>query len=264
MEKYKCKICNKRLKEKGDICTNCYMQMDKYPRIGNFKNKVIESITTEDTKKLCDDKNEYKIINFGKSKEKAIQISNKYNYLRNNLIEKFELNLLTFAIFLYFLGLANEKTFNLVLTILVIFLYVILIIIKNRMIKKNVLSERIYLLSDKIIKQNNYFIKRKKQIKYKEIVDVKMKKAGIFRKSEVIIYAKGKEDYFLPRIITIENICQIDKFIDIFFDITKLTQTEPENASSKLIKKSFLGIKEEIEELKENIQNNREIKDKNK
>lgn len=277
-KKYRCKVCNRKLSKKGDICSYCYQEIVDYEKKGFEHNIVLNSLTNETLKKLNKKSklNKYRIVE--KEGDKALEISYVYSYWYDNILKKFDITML--FVFSYTYVLYNNLKLGFVKLIPLILSYILIVLLKHIIIKLRKESTKIYFYNDRVVKEKTFLRTNTKKIYYTAINDIKKKKQKLLPYTTLYI-EELMRDKLIRNYIEIEDIENAEDIIPYISAITMLTEPKENTESlSDAFKKSVENIKEynkekELEKDKtqnlkdnynenenRNVRNNRKIKSK--
>lgn len=275
-KEYRCKVCNRRLSKKGDICSYCYQEIVDYEKKGFEHNIVLNSLTNETLKKLNKKNklNKYRIVE--KEGDRALEISYIYSYWYDNILKKFDITML--FVFAYTYVLYNNLKLGFVKLIPLIISYILIVLLKHIIIKLRKESVKIYFYNDRVVKEKTFLRTNTKKIYYTAINDIKKKKQKLLPYTTLFI-EELMRDKLIRNYIEIEDIENAEDIIPYISAITMLTEPKENTESlSDAFKKSVENIKEhnkekELEKDKtqnlkdnynenKNVRNNRKIKSK--
>lgn len=277
-KEYRCKVCNRRLSKKGDICSYCYQEIVDYEKKGFEHNIVLNSLANEDLKKLNEKSklNKYRIVE--KEGDRALEISYIYSYWYDNILKKFDITML--FVFSYTYVLYNNLKLGFVKLIPLIISYILIVLLKHIIIKLRKESTKIYFYNDRVVKEKTFLRTNTKKIYYTAINDIKKKKQKLLPYTTLYI-EELMRDKLIRNYIEIEDIENAEDIIPYISAITMLTEPKENTESlSDAFKKSVENIKEynkekELEKDKtqnlkdnynenenRNVRNNRKIKSK--
>lgn len=275
-KEYRCKVCNRRLSKKGDICSYCYQEIVDYEKKGFEHNIVLNSLANDDLKKLNEKSklNKYRIVE--KEGDRALEISYIYSYWYDNILKKFDITML--FVFSYTYVLYNNLKLGFVKLIPLILSYILIVLLKHIIIKLRKESTKIYFYNDRVVKEKTFLRTNTKKIYYTAINDIKKKKQKLLPYTTLYI-EELMRDKLIRNYIEIEDIENAEDIIPYISAITMLTEPKENTESlSDAFKKSVENIKEynkekELEKDKtqnlkdnynenKNVRNNRKIKSK--
>lgn len=275
-KEYRCKVCNRRLSKKGDICSYCYQEIVDYEKKGFEHNIVLNSLANEDLKKLNEKSklNKYRIVE--KEGDRALEVSYIYSYWYDNILKKFDITML--FVFSYTYVLYNNLKLGFVKLIPLILSYILIVLLKHIIIKLRKESIKIYFYNDRVVKEKTFLRTNTKKIYYTAINDIKKKKQKLLPYTTLYI-EELMRDKLIRNYIEIEDIENAEDIIPYISAITMLTEPKENTESlSDAFKKSVENIKEynkekELEKDKtqnlkdnynenRNVRNNRKIKSK--
>ena len=275
-KEYRCKVCNRKLSKKGDICSYCYQEIVDYEKKGFEHNIVLNSLANDDLKKLNEKSklNKYRIVE--KEGDRALEISYIYSYWYDNILKKFDITML--FVFSYTYVLYNNLKLGFVKLIPLIFSYILIVLLKHIIIKLRKESTKIYFYNDRVVKEKTFLRTNTKKIYYTAINDIKKKKQKLLPYTTLYI-EELMRDKLIRNYIEIEDIENAEDIIPYISAITMLTEPKENTESlSDAFKKSVENIKEynkekELEKDKtqnlkdnynenKNVRNNRKIKSK--
>lgn len=275
-KEYRCKVCNRKLSKKGDICSYCYQEIVDYEKKGFEHNIVLNSLANEDLKKLNEKSklNKYRIVE--KEGDRALEISYIYSYWYDNILKKFDITML--FVFSYTYVLYNNLKLGFVKLIPLILSYILIVLLKHIIIKLRKESIKIYFYNDRVVKEKTFLRTNTKKIYYTAINDIKKKKQKLLPYTTLYI-EELMRDKLIRNYIEIEDIENAEDIIPYISAITMLTEPKENTESlSDAFKKSVENIKEynkekELEKDKtqnlkdnynenRNVRNNRKIKSK--
>lgn len=277
-KEYRCKVCNRRLSKKGDICSYCYQEIVDYEKKGFEHNIVLNSLANEDLKKLNEKSklNKYRIVE--KEGDRALEISYIYSYWYDNILKKFDITML--FVFSYTYVLYNNLKLGFVKLIPLILSYILIVLLKHIIIKLRKESTKIYFYNDRVVKEKTFLRTNTKKIYYTAINDIKKKKQKLLPYTTLYV-EELMRDKLIRNYIEIEDIENAEDIIPYISAITMLTEPKENTESlSDAFKKSVENIKEHNKEkelekdktqnLKDNynenenrnVRNNRKIKSK--
>lgn len=264
-KEYRCKVCNRKLSKKGDICSYCYQEIVDYEKKGFEHNIVLNSLTNEDLKKLNKKSklNKYRIVE--KEGDKALEISYVYSYWYDNILKKFDITML--FVFSYTYVLYNNLKLGFVKLIPLILSYILIVLLKHIIIKLRKESTKIYFYKDRVVKEKTFLRTNTKKIYYTAINDIKKKKQKLLPYTTLYI-EELMRDKLIRNYIEIEDIENIEDIIPYISAITMLTEPKENTESlSDAFKKSVENIKEHNKEKeleKDKIQNSKDNYNENK
>lgn len=275
-KEYRCKVCNRKLSKKGDICSYCYQEIVDYEKKGFEHNIVLNSLANEDLKKLNEKSklNKYRIVE--KEGDRALEISYIYSYWYDNILKKFDITML--FVFSYTYVLYNNLKLGFVKLIPLILSYILIVLLKHIIIKLRKESTKIYFYNDRVVKEKTFLRTNTKKIYYTAINDIKKKKQKLLPYTTLYI-EELMRDKLIRNYIEIEDIENAEDIIPYISAITMLTEPKENTESlSDAFKKSVENIKEhnKVKELEKdktqnlkdnynenkNVRNNRKIKSK--
>ena len=277
-KEYRCKVCNRRLSKKGDICSYCYQEIVDYEKKGFEHNIVLNSLANEDLKKLNEKSklNKYRIVE--KEGDRALEISYIYSYWYDNILKKFDITML--FVFSYTYVLYNNLKLGFVKLIPLILSYILIVLLKHIIIKLRKESTKIYFYNDRVVKEKTFLRTNTKKIYYTAINDIKKKKQKLLPYTTLYI-EELMRDKLIRNYIEIEDIENVEDIIPYISAITMLTEPKENTESlSDAFKKSVENIKEHNKEKEQekdktqnlkdnynenenrNVRNNRKIKSK--
>lgn len=275
-KEYHCKVCNRKLSKKGDICSYCYQEIVDYEKKGFEHNVVLNSLSNDDLKKLNEKSklNKYRIVE--KEGDRALEISYIYSYWYDNILKKFDITML--FVFSYTYVLYNNLKLGFVKLIPLILSYILIVLLKHIIIKLKKESTKIYFYNDRAVKEKTFLRTNTKKIYYTAINDIKKKKQKLLPYTTLYI-EELMRDKLIRNYIEIEDIENAEDIILYISAITMLTEPKENTESlSDAFKKSVENIKghnkeKELEKDKtqnlkdnynenKNVRNNRKIKSK--
>ncbi len=245
-KEYRCKVCNRRLSKKGDICSYCYQEIVDYEKKGFEHNIVLNSLANEDLKKLNEKSklNKYRIVE--KEGDKALEISYIYSYWYDNILKKFDITML--FVFSYTYVLYNNLKLGFVKLIPLILSYILIVLLKHIIIKLRKESTKIYFYNDRVVKEKTFLRTNTKKIYYTAINDIKKKKQKLLPYTTLYI-EELMRDKLIRNYIEIEDIENTEDIIPYISAITMLTEPKENTESlSDAFKKSVENIKEHNKE----------------
>lgn len=245
-KEYRCKVCNRKLSKKGDICSYCYQEIVDYEKKGFEHNIVLNSLTNETLKKLNKKNklNKYRIVE--KEGDKALEISYIYSYLYDNILKKFDITML--FVFSYTYVLYNNFKLGFVKLIPLILSYILIVLLKHIIIKLRKESTKIYFYNDRVVKEKTFLRTNTKKIYYTAINDIKKKKQKLLPYTTLYI-EELMRDKLIRNYIEIEDIENAEDIIPYISAITMLTEPKENTESlSDAFKKSVENIKEHNKE----------------
>ncbi len=258
-KEYRCKVCNRKLSKKGDICSYCYQEIVDYEKKGFEHNIVLNSLTNETLKKLNKKNklNKYRIVE--KEGDKALEISYIYSYWYDNILKKFDITML--FVFSYTYVLYNNFKLGFVKLIPLILSYILIVLLKHIIIKLRKESTKIYFYNDRVVKEKTFLRTNTKKIYYTAINDIKKKKQKLLPYTTLYI-EELMRDKLIRNYIEIEDIENAEDIIPYISAITMLTEPKENTESlSDAFKKSVENIKEHNKEKeleKDKIQNSKD------
>ncbi len=258
-KEYRCKVCNRKLSKKGDICSYCYQEIVDYEKKGFEHNIVLNSLTNETLKKLNKKNklNKYRIVE--KEGDKALEISYIYSYWYDNILKKFDITML--FVFSYTYVLYNNLKLGFVKLIPLILSYILIVLLKHIIIKLRKESTKIYFYNDRVVKEKTFLRTNTKKIYYTAINDIKKKKQKLLPYTTLYI-EELMRDKLIRNYIEIEDIENAEDIIPYISAITMLTEPKENTESlSDAFKKSVENIKEHNKEKeleKDKIQNSKD------
>lgn len=258
-KEYRCKVCNRKLSKKGDICSYCYQEIVDYEKKGFEHNIVLNSLTNETLKKLNKKNklNKYRIVE--KEGDKALEISYIYSYWYDNILKKFDITML--FVFAYTYVLYNNFKLGFVKLIPLILSYILIVLLKHIIIKLRKESTKIYFYNDRVVKEKTFLRTNTKKIYYTAINDIKKKKQKLLPYTTLYI-EELMRDKLIRNYIEIEDIENAEDIIPYISAITMLTEPKENTESlSDAFKKSVENIKEHNKEKeleKDKIQNSKD------
>ncbi len=258
-KEYRCKVCNRKLSKKGDICSYCYQEIVDYEKKGFEHNIVLNSLTNETLKKLNKKNklNKYRIVE--KEGDKALEISYIYSYWYDNILKKFDITML--FVFSYTYVLYNNFKLGFVKLIPLILSYILIVLLKHIIIKLRKESTKIYFYNDRVVKEKTFLRTNTKKIYYTAINDIKKKKQKLLPYTTLYI-EELMRDKLIRNYIEIEDIENTEDIIPYISAITMLTEPKENTESlSDAFKKSVENIKEHNKEKeleKDKIQNSKD------
>lgn len=271
-KEYRCKVCNRRLSKKGDICSYCYQEIVDYEKKGFEHNIVLNSLINEDLKKLNEKSklNKYRIVE--KEGDRALEISYIYSYWYDNILKKFDITML--FVFSYTYVLYNNLKLGFVKLIPLILSYILIVLLKHIIIKLRKESTKIYFYNDRVVKEKTFLRTNTKKIYYTAINDIKKKKQKLLPYTTLYI-EELMRDKLIRNYIEIEDIENAEDIIPYISAITMLTEPKENTESlSDAFKKSVENIKEHNKEkelekdktqnLKDNYNENRNVRNNRK
>lgn len=245
-KEYRCKVCNRKLSKKGDICSYCYQEIVDYEKKGFEHNIVLNSLTNETLKKLNKKNklNKYRIVE--KEGDKALEISYIYSYWYDNILKKFDITML--FVFSYTYVLYNNFKLGFVKLIPLILSYILIVLLKHIIIKLRKESTKIYFYNDRVVKEKTFLRTNTKKIYYTAINDIKKKKQKLLPYTTLYI-EELMRDKLIRNYIEIEDIENTEDIIPYISAITMLTEPKENTESlSDAFKKSVENIKEHNKE----------------
>ena len=245
-KEYRCKVCNRRLSKKGDICSYCYQEIVDYEKKGFEHNIVLNSLANEDLKKLNEKSklNKYRIVE--KEGDRALEISYIYSYWYDNILKKFDITML--FVFSYTYVLYNNLKLGFVKLIPLIISYILIVLLKHIIIKLRKESTKIYFYNDRVVKEKTFLRTNTKKIYYTAINDIKKKKQKLLPYTTLYI-EELMRDKLIRNYIEIEDIENAEDIIPYISAITMLTEPKENTESlSDAFKKSVENIKEHNKE----------------
>lgn len=245
-KEYRCKVCNRKLSKKGDICSYCYQEIVDYEKKGFEHNIVLNSLTNETLKKLNKKSklNKYRIVE--KEGDKALEISYVYSYWYDNILKKFDITML--FVFSYTYVLYNNLKLGFVKLIPLILSYILIVLLKHIIIKLRKESTKIYFYNDRVVKEKTFLRTNTKKIYYTAINDIKKKKQKLLPYTTLYI-EELMRDKLIRNYIEIEDIENAEDIIPYISAITMLTEPKENTESlSDAFKKSVENIKEHNKE----------------
>lgn len=258
-KEYRCKVCNRKLSKKGDICSYCYQEIVDYEKKGFEHNIVLNSLTNETLKKLNKKNklNKYRIVE--KEGDRALEISYIYSYWYDNILKKFDITML--FVFSYTYVLYNNLKLGFVKLIPLILSYILIVLLKHIIIKLRKESTKIYFYNDRVVKEKTFLRTNTKKIYYTAINDIKKKKQKLLPYTTLYI-EELMRDKLIRNYIEIEDIENTEDIIPYISAITMLTEPKENTESlSDAFKKSVENIKEHNKEKeleKDKIQNSKD------
>lgn len=258
-KEYRCKVCNRKLSKKGDICSYCYQEIVDYEKKGFEHNIVLNSLTNETLKKLNKKNklNKYRIVE--KEGDRALEISYIYSYWYDNILKKFDITML--FVFAYTYVLYNNLKLGFVKLIPLILSYILIVLLKHIIIKLRKESTKIYFYNDRVVKEKTFLRTNTKKIYYTAINDIKKKKQKLLPYTTLYI-EELMRDKLIRNYIEIEDIENAEDIIPYISAITMLTEPKENTESlSDAFKKSVENIKEHNKEKeleKDKIQNSKD------
>lgn len=277
-KEYHCKVCNRKLSKKGDICSYCYQEIVDYEKKGFEHNVVLNSLTNDALKKLNEKNkfNKYRIVE--KEGDRALEISYIYSYWYDNILKKFDITML--FVFSYTYVLYNNLKLGFVKLIPLILSYILIVLLKHIIIKLKKESTKIYFYNDRVVKEKTFLRTNTKKIYYTAINDIKKKKQKLLPYTTLYV-EELMRDKLIRNYIEIEDIENAEDIIPYISAITMLTEPKENTESlSDAFKKSVENIKghnkekelekDKTQNLKDNynenenrnVRNNRKIKSK--
>lgn len=241
-KEYRCKVCNRKLSKKGDICSYCYQEIVEYEKKGFEHNIVLNSLTNEDLKKLNEKNklNKYRIVE--KEGDRALEISYIYSYWYDNILKKFDITML--FIFAYTFVLYNNLKIGFVKLIPLILSYILIVVLKHIIIKLRKESVKIYFYNDRVVQEKTFLRTTTKKIYYTAINDIKKKKQRLLPYTTLYV-EELMRDKLTRRYIEIENIAHAEDIIPYISAITMLTEPKENTQSlTDAFKQSVENIKE--------------------
>lgn len=245
-KEYRCKVCNRKLSKKGDICSYCYQEIVDYEKKGFEHNIVLNSLTNETLKKLNKKNklNKYRIVE--KEGDRALEISYIYSYWYDNILKKFDITML--FVFAYTYVLYNNLKLGFVKLIPLILSYILIVLLKHIIIKLRKESTKIYFYNDRVVKEKTFLRTNTKKIYYTAINDIKKKKQKLLPYTTLYI-EELMRDKLIRNYIEIEDIENAEDIIPYISAITMLTEPKENTESlSDAFKKSVENIKEHNKE----------------